>query len=65
MQISVNGKRIDIENTRLDSVLFELGYHHKRVVVAVNDTFVPRAEWSQCDLLRSDRVDVLSAIEGG
>lgn len=65
MQITVNGESVKVENIRLDSVLLELGYNCKRVVVAINDTFVPRVEWSQRELLRSDRVEVLSAIEGG
>ena len=65
MQITVNGESVNVENIRLDSVLLELGYNCKRVVVAINDSFVPKLEWPQRELLGSDRVEVLAAIEGG
>ena len=65
MQVSVNDESVEVRSDMLDSVLLELGYDCKRVVVAVNDSFVPRIEWRSHEVLRSDRIEVLSAIEGG
>lgn len=66
MQITVNGERIDVAASHLEALLSELGYDcSKRSAVAVNETFVPRDSWRQHRVNQSDRIEVLSAIEGG
>lgn len=35
------------------------------VAVAINDTVVPRGEWATTTLDNGDRVEVLTAVQGG
>lgn len=65
MDIILNGDRISVDRDELRSVLEGLGYECKKVVVAVNEAFVARDNWDECRLETGDRLDVLSAIEGG
>ena len=65
MEITINGESVEVTHESLDSVLVELGYDCKRVVIAVNDTFVPRNRWSIHEVVYADRIEVLAAIEGG
>ncbi|MYD44708.1 MAG: sulfur carrier protein ThiS [Gammaproteobacteria bacterium] len=65
MQVFINGEPVVVERAPLEEVLVLLGYEGKKVVVAVNEQFVPRTEWDLCELEADDRVDVLAAIQGG
>ena len=65
MQCFVNGEPISTQASTLADLLHELGYTGKKVVVAVNETFVPNTGWSTCTVQADDRLDVLSAIAGG
>jgi sulfur carrier protein len=42
-----------------------LGSGSTGVAVAVNDDVVPRASWSTTALRPGDRVEVLTAVQGG
>ena len=65
MDVIVNGDRLEIKNQQLSQVLESLGFECKRIVVALNETFVPRKDWETVTLTNNDRLDVLSRIEGG
>ena len=65
MQVIVNGDFVEVQSEELEAVLQELGYECKKVVVAINETFVPKTEWSTRSVLPKDRVEVLSAMQGG
>ncbi|MDE0421677.1 MAG: sulfur carrier protein ThiS [Gammaproteobacteria bacterium] len=70
MRIRVNGELtelggLDDENPRLDRVLVGLGYQGRKVAVAVNETFVPRAAWAERAIESGDRLDVVAPIQGG
>jgi sulfur carrier protein len=39
--------------------------HPSGVAVALNDSVVPRAEWPRTALDDGDRVEVLTAVQGG
>ena len=65
MDVVCNGDRISLDIDRLAEVLNALGFGERRVVVAVNETFVAKDEWPSYRLRTGDRLDVLSAIEGG
>ena len=65
MQVFVNGDPVTVEPEPLDRLLVALGYECKKVVVAVNETFVPRQTWPSHELQPEDRLDVLAAIQGG
>ena len=65
MHIFCNGDRVTLDVERLAEALERLGYTERRVVVAVNETFVAKEEWPSYRVRAGDRLDVLSAIEGG
>ncbi|MCS0604021.1 sulfur carrier protein ThiS [Streptomyces sp. LP11] len=64
--ISVNGERRDIASgTALDSVVRTLTAAPSGVAAAVNETVVPRTRWGATALAEGDRVEVLTAVQGG
>ncbi|QHA09576.1 sulfur carrier protein ThiS [Streptomyces broussonetiae] len=66
MSISVNGERRDVAaGTALDSVVRSLVAAPSGVAAAVNETVVPRTQWAGTFLTEGDRVEVLTAVQGG
>ncbi|WP_460073288.1 sulfur carrier protein ThiS [Streptomyces sp. YKOK-I1] len=66
MNISVNGERQAVApGTALDSVVRSLTAAPSGVAAALNETVVPRTEWSATALREGDRVEVLTAVQGG
>lgn len=64
--ISVNGERRDVAaGTALDSVVRSLVAAPSGVAAAVNETVVPRTQWANTSLGEGDRVEVLTAVQGG
>jgi sulfur carrier protein len=66
MNISVNGERRQVAaGTALDAVVRSLTAAPSGVAAALNETVVPRARWSATALREGDRVEVLTAVQGG
>ena len=66
MNISVNGEpRRVAPGTALDTVVRSLTAAPSGVAAAVNETVVPRAQWPSTALAEGDRVEVLTAVQGG
>ncbi|MFJ9349690.1 sulfur carrier protein ThiS [Streptomyces sp. NPDC101237] len=66
MNISVNGERREIDpGTALDTLVRSLTAAPSGVAAAVNETVVPRGEWPGTALAEGDRVEVLTAVQGG
>ncbi|MER7936650.1 sulfur carrier protein ThiS [Streptomyces sp. NPDC048409] len=66
MNISVNGERRVIDpGTALDTLVRSLTAAPSGVAAAVNETVVPRGEWPGTALAEGDRVEVLTAVQGG
>ncbi|MCX4509573.1 MULTISPECIES: sulfur carrier protein ThiS [Streptomyces] len=64
--VSVNGEPRDIATgTTLDALVAMLTAAPSGVAAAVNETVVPRGEWSGTLLGEGDRVEVLTAVQGG
>ena len=64
--ISVNGERHEVApGTALDALVRTLTQAPSGVAAALNETVVPRAEWSSTSLSEGDRVEVLTAVQGG
>ncbi|MEU7423982.1 MULTISPECIES: sulfur carrier protein ThiS [unclassified Streptomyces] len=64
--ISVNGERRDIApGTALDSLVETFTAAPSGVAAAVNETVVPRTRWAATALAEGDRVEVLTAVQGG
>ncbi|AKZ55251.1 Sulfur carrier protein ThiS, Opine oxidase subunit C [Streptomyces ambofaciens ATCC 23877] len=66
MNISVNGEPREVApGTALDALVGTLTAAPSGVAAALNETVVPRARWSATALAEGDRVEVLTAVQGG
>ncbi|MFK0115902.1 sulfur carrier protein ThiS [Streptomyces sp. NPDC090994] len=66
MSISVNGEPRQVApGTALDTLVRTLTEAPSGVAAALNETVVPRARWSDTALSDGDRVEVLTAVQGG
>jgi sulfur carrier protein len=64
--ISVNGEpRQVVPGTALDALVATLTTAPSGVAAALNETVVPRAQWPSTPLAAGDRVEVLTAVQGG
>lgn len=65
MKITVNGSAREVAAENLAAALEELGYGDAKVATAVNETFVPTGGRASHKLAQGDRLEILSAKQGG
>ncbi|WP_229073938.1 sulfur carrier protein ThiS [Actinoplanes sp. DH11] len=66
MRLTINGRdQSRSDNCTVATLVAELIAAQRGVAVAVNGTVVPRSSWTQVDLADGDRVEVLTAAQGG
>ena len=65
MKLIVNGEAIEAAATTLTLLLDELGYEHDFLATARNSELVPAETRSECLLSESDRIEILSPMQGG
>ncbi|WP_369143775.1 sulfur carrier protein ThiS [Streptomyces sp. R44] len=66
MNVSVNGEpRVLAGPVALDALVATLTTAPSGVAAALNETVVPRGEWATTLLGEGDRVEVLTAVQGG
>ena len=67
MSISVNGKRHPLVERNLACFLRQMmeGDPPQGVAIAVNDAVVPRSQWSQTEIEQGDRLEIVTAVQGG
>ena len=66
IEISLNGKRIGAPTQSLHALLLAQGFELKAAMAcAINQRFVPRAEWLGRRLVQGDQIDVVTPITGG
>ncbi len=65
MKIEVNGETRELAATHLAQALAELGWGEARVATALNGSFVPAAVRDATELSPGDRLEVLTAMQGG
>ena len=66
IDISMNGERIATEATTLQTLLIARGYKlESAFACAINNTFVPRPQWTERSLANGDRIDIVTPITGG
>jgi sulfur carrier protein len=64
--VTINGETGDLpDGSSVDIVVARIGRGRKGIAVAINDTVVPRSRWSSVELVDGDRVEVLTAAQGG
>jgi sulfur carrier protein len=66
MTLTVNGEQRDVQRgVTLADLIAVLTPENRGVAAAVNDAVVPRSEWTSRALTEHDRIEVLTAVQGG
>ena len=66
MQITVNGQLRDaVDGLSVAELVREISDRSTGIAVAVNSEVVPRGSWSGTAVRPGDRVDVVTAVQGG
>ncbi|NEC64611.1 sulfur carrier protein ThiS [Streptomyces sp. SID9727] len=66
LTVSVNGApAVVAPGTTLDALVATLTDAPTGVAAALNETVVPRGQWPAAALTDGDRVEVLTAVQGG
>ncbi len=66
MTVTVNGQRRTVHDGHtVSDIVAELAPAPSGVAVAVNGEVVPRGAWDFTALREGDRVEVLTAVQGG
>ena len=66
MRLTINGRTENRSDTcSVATLVAELIAAQRGVAVAVNGTVVPRSTWADVDLADGDKVEVLTAAQGG
>ncbi|MER5971051.1 sulfur carrier protein ThiS [Streptomyces sp. NPDC001922] len=66
MTVSVNGEPREVpEGTTLDRIVATLTTAPAGVAAALNEAVVPRGQWPATALGDGDRVEILTAVQGG
>ena len=64
--VMVNGEQMELpERTTVATMAGQLVDSVRGIAVALNETVLPRSEWSSTELGPDDRVEVLRAAQGG
>jgi len=65
MRVIVNGTNRDVDVISVEALVEQLTTARRGVAVAINGEVVPRSEWPAARLRDGDRVEVLTAAQGG
>ncbi|MFG2999146.1 sulfur carrier protein ThiS [Streptomyces sp. NPDC048340] len=66
VSVSVNGEPREVAaGTTLDTVVAALTTAPSGVAAALNETVVPRGQWPATAVGDGDRVEILTAVQGG
>ncbi|MDX3533151.1 sulfur carrier protein ThiS [Streptomyces sp. MB09-01] len=66
VSVSVNGEPRQVAaGTTLDTVVTTLTTAPSGVAAALNETVVPRGQWPATPVGDGDRVEILTAVQGG
>jgi sulfur carrier protein len=66
MKITVNGAERDTdEGSSVAGVVAAVTERPAGVAVALNDQVVPRGDWATTIVREADRIEVLTAVQGG
>ena len=65
VELVCNGEPVTVEDDLLASIVEALGFGDRKVVVAVNETFVAKADWPAFHVPPDSRLDILAPMQGG
>ena len=63
--IFINDEKISVSSSNAHQLMIELKIEAKNFSIALNQTFVPRAEYTSTRLNEGDILDFLTAMQGG
>jgi len=64
--VTLNGVDDDLaRSTTVEELVIGLGRGRSGIAVALNDEVVPRGRWATTELHPNDRVEILTAAQGG
>ena len=65
LELTINGERHAIKAATLDAALVELGFGSANVATALNGDFVPAGRRVGAILKAGDRIEIVTARQGG
>ena len=65
LDVMVNGQNRQVNAATLETALLELGFGESKVATALNGDFVPAGRRGSTALKRGDRIEIVSARQGG
>ena len=66
IQVTLNGASSHIPcNQPLSAAMIAWNYQGECFAVAINETFVPRSQYSHTEIKSGDKIEVVSPLEGG
>ena len=65
LDVMVNGEDRRVTAVTLETALLELGFGESKVATALNGDFVPAGRRGSTALKRGDRIEIVSARQGG
>ena len=65
ISITYNGKQTSLNNSQLLEALRELNIKNEQFALAINETFVPKSEYSTITLKHNDALEILTPMQGG
>ena len=66
VSVYVNGEPRTVRaDCALDALIATLTSAPRGIAAAVNEAVVPRGEWSATSLAEGDRIEILTAVQGG
>jgi sulfur carrier protein len=64
--VRLNGEEISITDHKLSTLLEQTGLQHKDgIAIAVNESVIPKSEWTAQILAPGDAVIIITATQGG
>ncbi|MDB9933810.1 sulfur carrier protein ThiS [Candidatus Thioglobus sp.] len=66
MEILVNSKKISLpEDSNIEDLIVHLGYQNQRIAIEINESIIPKSNYSSFLLKDLDKVEVINAVGGG
>lgn len=63
--VRINGELVDAEGKTVSEILSELGYNEKAVAVELNESILPKCDYSSAVLKDGDSAEVVRFVGGG
>lgn len=66
MNITVNNNIQSLHNaTSIDAMIKQLNIEPNGIAVAINQTVIPKIDWSKTSLKENDNITIIKATQGG